>query len=140
MDVMVYHIAKFNQFALSWDQNERLYRDIMRDPANINYVTIFRDPREQLVSFYYYFIENKTRVSERKLKWRCFLTIGARVRKFPFRTHVVGARMVDNRPGSLRKKEKTDEFSFSLSPGRNSRNRDSAVDKHGDIRRNVPMT
>ncbi|CAM9134852.1 unnamed protein product, partial [Ectocarpus sp. 8 AP-2014] len=63
VDVMVYHVAKFDQFALSWDQNERLYRDIMRDPENINYVTIFRDPREQLVSFYYYFIEHKTKQS-----------------------------------------------------------------------------
>ncbi|CAM9404122.1 unnamed protein product [Ascophyllum nodosum] len=39
------------------------YKAIMRDPENINYITIIREPREHLLSFYCYFIEPFSKIS-----------------------------------------------------------------------------
>lgn len=47
----------------TWDEAKGMYKQVLRDPENINYITIFREPREHLLSYYTFFIEPKTRVS-----------------------------------------------------------------------------
>lgn len=56
VDVMHFHIGKYWNLGCTWDEAEQHYRDIMRDPARVNFITMFREPREHLLSFYYYFI------------------------------------------------------------------------------------
>lgn len=38
------------------------YGDVMRDPDNINFITLFREPRDRLLSFYTFFVEFETLV------------------------------------------------------------------------------
>jgi len=62
VDFMHYHMTVNEIHAAPWKNLDTLYRTIMRDPDRINYVTILREPREHLISFYYYFLEHKYKV------------------------------------------------------------------------------
>ena len=63
VDVMHYHMGVGRNYVTPpWEVNDRLYRRIMRDPDHINYVTILREPREHLISYYYYFLEKSYQV------------------------------------------------------------------------------
>lgn len=63
VDIMHYHIGDAGPLASTWDEAKDMYKQVLRDPENINYLTIFREPREHLLSYYTFFIEPKTRVS-----------------------------------------------------------------------------
>lgn len=63
VDIWSYHMGHWNALGLPWEQNVELFRTIMRDPDHINYVSVFREPKEHLVSLYYYMLEHKTEVS-----------------------------------------------------------------------------
>lgn len=63
VDIMHYHIGDAGPLAGTWDEAKGMYKQVLRDPENINYITIFREPREHLLSYYTFFIEPKTRVS-----------------------------------------------------------------------------
>lgn len=60
---MHYHIGDAGPLVGTWDEAKDSYEQILRDPDNINYITIFREPREHLLSYYTFFIEPITRVS-----------------------------------------------------------------------------
>lgn len=62
---MHYHIDTDTPRQESWAKARELYKDVMRDPDNINFITIFREPRDRLLSFYTFFVEFDTRVRER---------------------------------------------------------------------------
>lgn len=49
VDIMHYHISAAGRYGGTWSGAERAYRDIMRDPNNINFVTVLRDPRSHLI-------------------------------------------------------------------------------------------
>ena len=63
VDIMHYHIGDAGPLIGTWDEAKDLYKKILRDPENINFFTIFREPREHLMSYYSYFLEPKTHVS-----------------------------------------------------------------------------
>ena len=65
VDMIHYHICGplAGLHNRDWEDIESGYKAIMRDPENINYMTIIREPREHLLSFYYYFIEPFSKVS-----------------------------------------------------------------------------
>lgn len=52
VDIMHYHISGHGKYQGNWSKAKRHYRDIMRDPDNINYVTVLRDPRSHLIRYY----------------------------------------------------------------------------------------
>ena len=64
VDIIHYHICgpKVGLHNRDWEDIESGYKAIMRDPENIIYVTIIREPREHLLSFYYFFIEPFSKV------------------------------------------------------------------------------
>lgn len=59
VDIMHYHIGTSNDLTSTWEVAEEYYRQIMRDPSSINFVTILREPREHFLSYYYYFVNHK---------------------------------------------------------------------------------
>ena len=56
VDIMHYHIGPSASLEMTWSVAAEHYKTIMRDPGNINFVTIFREPRSHFLSFFYYFI------------------------------------------------------------------------------------
>eukprot|EP00752_Nemacystus_decipiens_P008220 g7350.t1 len=66
VDIMHYHIDTKTTKQERWAQAKGLYSEIMRDRDNINFITIFREPRERLLSFYSFFFEYKTKVPIKK--------------------------------------------------------------------------
>jgi len=61
VDIMHYHIGTRNDLTCTWEVAEEYYRQIMRNSRTINFVTILREPREHLLSYYYYFISHRIR-------------------------------------------------------------------------------
>ncbi|CAM9411183.1 unnamed protein product, partial [Laminaria digitata] len=59
VDVMHYHVGTSNSLGHKWNEAAAQYKTIMRDPDNINFVTIFREPRSRFLSYYYYFLSHK---------------------------------------------------------------------------------
>lgn len=62
VDIMHYHIDTNTPKQERWSQAKARYGDVMRDPDGINFVTLFREPRDRLLSFYTFFVEFETRV------------------------------------------------------------------------------
>ena len=58
---MHYHIGTSSRLGYAWDAVAEQYKTIMRDPDNINFVTVFREPRSHFLSYYYYFVARKIR-------------------------------------------------------------------------------
>lgn len=56
---MHYHIGTSWSLDHTWSVIVEHYKTIMRDPDNINFVTIFREPRSHFLSYYYYFVFHK---------------------------------------------------------------------------------
>ena len=56
---MHYHIGTSSSLGHTWNAVAEQYKTIMRDPDNINFVTIFREPRSHFLSYYYYFVSHK---------------------------------------------------------------------------------
>lgn len=59
---MHYHIDTDTPKQEKWARAKKSYVDVMRDPDKINFVTLFREPRDRLLSFYTFFIEFETLV------------------------------------------------------------------------------
>ena len=60
---MHYHIENTDRPKQErWAEAKKQYGDVMRDPDSINFITIFREPRDRLLSFYTFFIEFETLV------------------------------------------------------------------------------
>lgn len=49
VDIMHYHITAFGNYRGTWSEAERAYRAIMRDPDDVNFMTVLRDPRSHLI-------------------------------------------------------------------------------------------
>lgn len=85
---MHYHMTVGEFYAAQWETIDKLYRTIMRDPDRINYVTLLRDPREHLISYYYYFLERKHKVGEtslnstKRVRTPIYLCLRDRVNRF----------------------------------------------------------
>lgn len=62
VDIMHYHIDTDTPRQEKWGSAKEHYRDVMRYPDDINFVTILRDPRDRLLSFYAFFVEFETGV------------------------------------------------------------------------------
>ncbi|CAM9149828.1 unnamed protein product [Ectocarpus sp. 4 AP-2014] len=62
-DIMHYHVSAFGQFEGSWRQAEQAYRRILRNTKAVNFVTVVREPRSHLLSYYYYFLQPQTQKS-----------------------------------------------------------------------------
>lgn len=68
-DIMHYHIDTTDTPKQEpWAKARELYKDVMRDPENINFITIFREPRDRLLSFYTFYVEFITSVSEESVQ------------------------------------------------------------------------
>lgn len=63
LDIMHYHIDTPTPRQESWTLAKEHYKGVMRDPLHINFLTIFREPRDRLLSFYTFFVEFETFVS-----------------------------------------------------------------------------
>ncbi|CAM9307103.1 unnamed protein product [Ectocarpus sp. 4 AP-2014] len=62
VDIMHYHIDTDTPRQERWGSAKEHYRDVMRYPDDINFITILRDPRDRLLSFYSFFVEFETGV------------------------------------------------------------------------------
>lgn len=62
VDIMHYHMSVFGQLDGTWPQAEKHYRNIMKADAAVNFVTVVREPRQHLLSYYYYFMQPNTQV------------------------------------------------------------------------------
>ncbi|CAM9324747.1 unnamed protein product [Pylaiella littoralis] len=72
-DIMHYHISTFGEYDGSWEHAEQQYRQLMRDPAGIHFITVLREPRSHFLrwwvdmntrkSYYYYFMQPQTQKS-----------------------------------------------------------------------------
>lgn len=69
VDIMHYHIDTDTPKQERWAQAKTHYGDVMRDPDSINFITLFREPRDRLLSFYTFFVEFETLVRGRKNMW-----------------------------------------------------------------------
>lgn len=63
-DIMHYHISVFGQYKGTWPYMEQGYRRILRKPKEVNFITVLRDPRAHLLSYYYYFLQPNTKVRQ----------------------------------------------------------------------------
>eukprot|EP00752_Nemacystus_decipiens_P007990 g7138.t1 len=63
VDIMHYHITPKGQYRGTWDEAAKYYRGIMRHPDRINFVTVLREPRSHLLSYYYYYIQPRNQLS-----------------------------------------------------------------------------
>lgn len=63
LDIMHYHIDTPTPRQKRWALVKEHYKGVMRDPQHINFVTILREPRDRLLSYYTFFVEFKTLVS-----------------------------------------------------------------------------
>ncbi|CAB1115715.1 unnamed protein product [Ectocarpus sp. CCAP 1310/34] len=57
VDLMHYHISPRGQYMGTWNEAVTHYRVIMRNPDDINFITVLREPRSHLLSYYYYFLQ-----------------------------------------------------------------------------------
>ncbi|CAM9664893.1 unnamed protein product [Scytosiphon promiscuus] len=62
VDIMHYHIDTDTPQQERWWVAREQYRGVMRDPEDINFITLLREPRDRLLSFYTFFVEFETRV------------------------------------------------------------------------------
>eukprot|EP00903_Cladosiphon_okamuranus_P011858 g11139.t1 len=62
-DIMHYHISPFGQYDGTWEEAEQSYRKILRDSEPINFITVMREPRSHLLSYYSYYIQPQTKKS-----------------------------------------------------------------------------
>lgn len=62
MDVMHYHMSVFGDFESTWRQAEMSYRQIMRKSDPVNFITVLREPRSHLLSYYYFYLQPNTQV------------------------------------------------------------------------------
>lgn len=69
VDIMHYHIDTDTPTQERWGSAKEHYRDVMRYPDDINFITILRDPRDRLLSFYAFFVEFETGVREAGPLW-----------------------------------------------------------------------
>lgn len=53
---MHYHITVFGQYSGVWQDAEQQYRQLMRDPENVNFITIVREPRSHLLRYLVYLV------------------------------------------------------------------------------------
>lgn len=53
---MHYHHAWNGFYSGTWDQAKDKYSKIMSDKADVNYVTVLREPVAHYLSYYYYFL------------------------------------------------------------------------------------
>lgn len=62
---MHYHIAWDGFYKGSWTEARTKYGRIMQDNADVNFVTVLREPVSHYLSYYYYFINplNKVNIS-----------------------------------------------------------------------------
>lgn len=51
VDIMHYHISPSGQYWGTWSKAAEYYRDIMRYPNRINYITVLREPRSHLLRY-----------------------------------------------------------------------------------------
>ncbi|CAN0564455.1 unnamed protein product, partial [Ectocarpus sp. 12 AP-2014] len=70
VDIMHYHHAWNGYYSGTWDQATAKYANIMSDQADVNYVTVLREPVAHYLSYYYYFLNpiNKMPIDEYLLK------------------------------------------------------------------------
>ncbi|CAN0161576.1 unnamed protein product [Ectocarpus fasciculatus] len=70
VDIMHYHHAWNGFYSGTWDQARSKYSKIMSDQADVNYVTVLREPVAHYLSYYYYFLNpiNKMPIDEYLLK------------------------------------------------------------------------
>lgn len=59
---MHYHMSVFGDYDGTWRQAEMRYREIMRDPLHVNFITVLREPRSHLLSYYYFYLQPNTKV------------------------------------------------------------------------------
>lgn len=64
VDIMHYHHAWNGFYAGTWETARTMYSGIMSDKAEVNYVTVLREPVAHYLSYYYYFLNpiNKVHV------------------------------------------------------------------------------
>ncbi|CAM9433324.1 unnamed protein product [Ectocarpus sp. 8 AP-2014] len=63
LDIMHYRIdINTTSQPERWSQAKGRYGDVMRDPNNLNCITLFREPRDLLLRFYSSFVEIETKV------------------------------------------------------------------------------
>eukprot|EP00903_Cladosiphon_okamuranus_P011852 g11134.t2 len=63
VDIMHYHITPKGQYQGTWDEAVKYYRGIMRHPDRINFITVLREPRSHLLSYYYYYLQPRNQLS-----------------------------------------------------------------------------
>lgn len=79
---MHYHISYTGQYRGTWSDALDCYKQIMRDPDNINFVTVLREPRAHLLSYYYYYMEPVTKVRDERMQ--AFQSQCAKIRRLLF--------------------------------------------------------
>ena len=63
-DLMHYHLDAKGKLRGTWKEAVTGYRKIMQDSNHIYWLTILREPREHLLSYYSYYFEPVLKVSE----------------------------------------------------------------------------
>lgn len=51
VDIMHYHISPRGHLRYKWADAQESYRGIMRDPDNINFITVMREPRSHFLRY-----------------------------------------------------------------------------------------
>ncbi|CAM9901827.1 unnamed protein product, partial [Ectocarpus fasciculatus] len=62
VDVMHYHVHE-GIWEGTWEDNTKMYQQIMQYAEPINYITVVRSPREHLLSYYYYYMQPMNKLS-----------------------------------------------------------------------------
>eukprot|EP00903_Cladosiphon_okamuranus_P017350 g15984.t1 len=62
-DIMHYHISPSGWYDGTWQEAEQNYRKILRDSKPVNFITLMREPRSHLISYYYYYMQPETQES-----------------------------------------------------------------------------
>lgn len=78
VDIMHYHHAWNGFYKGSWADARQKYSRIMSSEAEVNFVTVLREPVSHYLSYYYYFIEPLNQVGTAcLLPSVCFYTLFA---------------------------------------------------------------
>lgn len=64
VDLMHYHYAWDGYYKGSWGEAKAMYQAIMRDPTDVKLVTVLREPVAHYLSYYYYYLQPDSGVSE----------------------------------------------------------------------------
>ena len=51
VDIIHYHITSRGQYLYPWSVARKNYRGIMRDPDNVNFITLMREPRSHFLRY-----------------------------------------------------------------------------------------